>query len=299
MTDWKGKTRGGLTGYKIFVAVLKYSGLPVAYFILYFVAFYFLFASRHSFVNTYRFYRNRLGYGFLRSVICVYRNYYAFGQVLLDKTAFLAGFENKFTFTFDGENHLRSMVESGSGGLLVSAHIGNFEMAGHMLERLDTRVSIIMVDAEHEKIRNYLSAFTRKSFNVIVIREDNSHIREISRAFEEKQIVCIHGDRFIKGSKAIAAPFLGERAFFPGGPFYMAMKFNVPLSFVFAMKEQGQHYHFYATPPKSCGLPGSQQKRDLITSLILKEYICQLETMIRRYPLQWFNYYNFWSPYEQ
>lgn len=299
MTDWKGKTRGGLAGYKIFVTVLKYLGLSFAYFILYFVAFYFLFASRQSFVNTYRFYRFRLGFGSVRSVLCVYRNYYTFGQVLLDKTALLAGFENKFTFTFDGEDHLRNMVESGTGGLLVSAHVGNFEMAGNMLERLDTQVSIIMVDAEHEKIRDYLSTLTRKSFNIIAIREDNSHIREIGRAFEEKQIVCIYGDRFVKGSKIIPASFLGERAFFPGGPFYLAMKFNVPLSFVFAMKEPGKHYHFYASPPKIFSLPGSQQKRDLVITQILKEYICQLETMIGRYPLQWFNYYNFWAPYEQ
>lgn len=295
MTNWKGKTRGGLTGYKIFVTVLKYSGLSLAYFILYFVAFYFLFASSRSSINTYRFYRKRLGFGILRSFIFVFRNYYAFGQVLLDKTAVLAGFKSKFTFTFDGEDYLRKMVEEGTGGLLISAHIGNFEMAGNMLERLRTKVSIIMVDAEHEKIKDYISSLTRKNFNIIVIREDNSHIYELSRAFEEKQIVCIHGDRYVGGSKKIPAFFLGEKAFFPAGPFYLAMKFNVPVSFVFAMKESRQHYHFYATPPETYKLPGNQQRRDQMILNILKEYIYQLEKMIGKYPLQWFNYYNFWA----
>lgn len=295
MTNWKGKTRGGLTGYKIFVTVLKYSGLSLAYFILYFVAFYFLFASPRSSINTYRFYHKRLGFGILRSFIFIYRNYFAFGQVLLDKTAVLAGFKSKFTFTFDGEDYLRKMVEEGTGGLLISAHIGNFEMAGNMLERLRTKVSIIMVDAEHEKIKDYLSSVTSKNFNIIVIREDNSHIYELSRAFEEKQIVCIHGDRYVGGSKKIPAFFLGEKAFFPAGPFYLAMKFNVPVSFVFAMKESRQHYHFYATPPETYELPGNQQRRDQMISNILKEYIYQLEKMIGKYPLQWFNYYNFWA----
>ena len=41
MAAWKGKTRGGLTGYKIFIAILKNLGLPFAYLLLYFVAFYF------------------------------------------------------------------------------------------------------------------------------------------------------------------------------------------------------------------------------------------------------------------
>jgi predicted LPLAT superfamily acyltransferase len=295
VTDWKGKTRGGLTGYKIFVTVLKYSGLPLAYFILYFVALYFLFASPLSSINTYRFYRRRLGFGTLKSIIFIYRNYFSFGQVLLDKTAVLAGFKSKFTFTFDGEDYLRKMVDKGTGGLLISAHIGNFEMAGNMLERLRTKVSIIMVDAEHEKIKDYLSSVTRKNFNIIVIREDNSHIYELSRAFEEKQIVCIHGDRYVGESKTIPASFLGGKASFPAGPFYLAMKFNVPVSFVFAMKESRQHYHFYATAPETYELPGNQQKRDQMILSILKEYIYQLEKMIRKYPFQWFNYYNFWA----
>ncbi len=295
MTDWKGKTRGGLTGYKIFVTVLRYSGLSLAYFILYFVALYFLFASPSSSINTYNFYRKKLGFGIIKSLTYIYRNYFSFGQVLLDKTAVLAGFKNKFTFTFDGEDYLKKMVEAGTGGLLISAHIGNFEMAGNMLERLRTKVSIVMVDAEHEKIKDYLSSVIKKNYNIIVIKEDNSHIYELSRAFEEKQIICIHGDRYVGGSKIIKANFLGEIAQFPAGPFYLAMKFNVPVSFVFAMKESGQNYHFYATRPETYQLPGNQQKRDQLILHILKEYIYQLEKMIRKYPTQWFNYYNFWS----
>ena len=170
MASWKGKTRGGLTGYKIFVSVLKYPGLPFAYFLLRFVAFYFFVFSPASFGHIFHFYRKRLGFGFFRSILFVYRNYYLFGQVLLDKIAVMAGFRTKFSFTYEGEEYLRKMVEEETGGLLISAHIGNFEMAGHMLERLKTTVNIIMFDAEHEKIKDYLSSFTSRSFNVIVIK---------------------------------------------------------------------------------------------------------------------------------
>ena len=41
MSSWKGKTRGGLFGYKFFISILKYSGLSVAYFFLRFVVIYF------------------------------------------------------------------------------------------------------------------------------------------------------------------------------------------------------------------------------------------------------------------
>jgi predicted LPLAT superfamily acyltransferase len=295
VATWKGKTRGGLTGYKIFVTVLKYSGLPAAYFLLRFVAFHFFLFNPKSFATIFHFYRKRFGYGFFRSVNYVYRNYYWFGQVLLDKIAVMAGFKAKFNFNFEGEEYLRKMVEEKTGGLLISAHIGNFEMAGFMLERLKTTVNVIMFDAEHEKIKEYLSAVTNRNYNIIVIKEDNSHIYKINNAFNEKQIVCIHGDRFLKTSKKMASDFLGEEAYFPTGPFYMAMKFNVPVSFVFAMKEKKNSYHFFASPPQYYQQEGLQHKRDQTILAIIKGYICEMEKTIRRYPTQWFNYYNFWD----
>ncbi|MCX6335208.1 MAG: lysophospholipid acyltransferase family protein [Bacteroidia bacterium] len=295
MATWKGKTRGGLAGYKIFVTVLKYSGLPAAYFLLRFVALYFFLTNPRSFSIIFKFYRKRFSYGFFKSVGCVYSNYYCFGQVLLDKVAVTAGFKTRFNFTFEGEEYLRKMVDEKTGGLLISAHIGNFEMAGYMLERLKTKVNIIMFDAEHENIKDYLATVTNRNYNIIVIKKDNSHIYEINNAFREKQIICIHGDRFLKESKKMSAEFLGEEAFFPTGPFYMAMKYNVPVSFVFAMKENNKSYHFFASPPQYYRQEGLQIKRDQTILRIIKSYINEVENTIRKYPAQWFNYYNFWE----
>jgi len=291
---WKGKTRGGLTGYKIFIAILQYLGLPFAYFLLYFVAFYFFVFAPGSFRNIFCFYRKRMGYDFLRSIRAVYRNYYQFGQVILDKTAVMGGFDARFSFDFDGEDYLRRMVSSGTGGLLISAHIGNFEMAGHMLERLDTRVNVLMLDAEHQRIKEYLSSFTRKSFNIIPIGDDHSHIYSISDALKNHEIVCMHGDRFMPGSKTITVNFLGQDAQLPSGPFYLAMKFAVPVSFVFAMKDTKTHYHFFATPPLLYPQPRTTAGRDEMLRKIITDYIRTVEEKIHKYPFQWFNYYNFW-----
>jgi predicted LPLAT superfamily acyltransferase len=294
VASWKGQSRGNLLGYKIFVTLLKNFGLKPAYFILRFVALYFFIFSPASFRNIYQVYHHRLKFGFFKSVLFVYRNYFIFGQVLLDKTATLAGFRSKFTFDFDGEQYLREMAEGNSGCLLISAHLGNFEMAGHMLERLEARVNIIMLDAEYQRIKNYLSSITQKSFHVIAIRADNAHVFEINTALENKEILCIHGDRFLEGSKTLEIEFLGEKARFPTGPFYLAMKYGIPVSFVFAMKEGKSHYHFYATPPKHYQQQGNQARRDEMLKTIIRDYISQVEQKLRQFPDQWFNYYNFW-----
>jgi predicted LPLAT superfamily acyltransferase len=295
VSSWKGKTRGGIAGYKIFIGILKYLGLPFAYFLLRFVALYFFLFTPASFKNSFYFYHRRLGWGVFRSVISIYRNYYLFGQVILDKFVTLGGFSARFDFTFDGENHLRKMVSDRSGGLLISAHVGNFEMAGHMLERLDTKVNIIMLDAEHRRIRQYISTFTYKSFHIIPIREDNAHVYEISEALKNREIICLHGDRYMPGSKTLTFKFLGEKTSFPTGPFYLAMKYGVPVSFVFAMKEDDRHYHFFATKPKYYTWQESPAKRDGILKQIIADYVAALEEKVRQFPLQWFNYYDFWK----
>lgn len=295
MAEWKGKTRGGLTGYKIFIAVLKFPGLSFAYFLLFFVALYFFLFNPESFRHIFHFYRYRLNFGFFKSVIAVYRNYYVFGQVILDKTAAMGGFSKKFSFNFDGEEHLRAMAADGKGGLFISAHIGNFEMAGHMLERIKAKVNIIMLDAEHEKIKEYLSTFTQRSFNIIPLKDDNSHIYAISDALKQNEIVCMHGDRFLPGSKTISATLMGKTALLPAGPFYLAMKYNVPVSFVFAMKESKRHYHFYATPPMNFSMPGNLAGREEVLKRMASAYLSQVEEKIKRYPYQWFNYYDFWK----
>jgi predicted LPLAT superfamily acyltransferase len=295
VASWKGQSRGNLLGYKIFVTLLKNFGLKPAYFILRFVALYFFLFSPASFRNIYQVYRHRLNFGLLRSIVFVYRNYFVFGQVLLDKTATLAGFRSKFTFDFDGEQYLREMAAGNTGCLLISAHLGNFEMAGHMLERLETRVNVIMLDAEYQRIRNYLSTITQKSFHVIAIREDNAHVFEINTALENKEILCIHGDRFLEGNKTVEVEFLGENARFPTGPFYLAMKYGIPVSFVFAMKERKSHYHFYATPPKYYHQQGNIARREEMLRTIIQDYKNQVEQKLTQYPEQWFNYYNFWA----
>ncbi len=296
MSSWKGKTRGGLFGYKFFISILKYSGIAVAYFFLRFVVIYFFLFSPKSFRFSLFYFNKVLHYNFFNSFIKIYKSYFVFGQVLLDKIAILAGFKTNFTFDFDGENHLRKMVTGNTGGLLISAHVGNFEIAGFLLKRLNTKINIVMYDAEHTRIKDYLSnILNNQNVNIIVIRNDFTHIFEINKALNNKELVCIHGDRFVQGSKTLSCDFLGKKALFPTGPFYLSVKFDVPVSFVFAMKDTKSHYHFYATPSKRYEYPQNSEKRNAVLNEIIKQYTSELEKIIYKYPEQWFNYYDFWG----
>lgn len=293
MPSWKGQTRGGVLGYKIFVWTLKHLGISFAYFLLYFVVTYFIFASGKAFGSLYRYFRHIQGYNRIRSLFSIYRNYYIFGQVLLDKTAMLAGFQSKFTFDFEGEEYLRQMV---NGGLLISGHVGNWEIAGQLLNRLEKNINILLLDAEHQQIKKYLSGvLTTRNVNFIVIKEDYSHLTDIKKAFENGEIIAMHGDRFIEGNKIMIFDFLGKPAPFPVGPVNIAARFGIPVSYVFAIKESRKHYHFYATPLRTVPFSNNLKKRDEFLREALGAFVLAFETIVKKYPLHWFNYYDFWK----
>lgn len=287
MPAWEGKSRGTPLGYSIFVGVLKRFGVIPAYTLLRLVVvYYFLFSWRSS--RYILRYFHRLGYSRTKALSCLYRNYYLLGQTLIDRIVVMTGIPNRFSFDFDGEENLLEMADLKKGGLLLSAHIGNWEIAGHLLKRLPTRIHIVMFDGEHQRIKEYLESVTgERQAHIIVIRDDFSHIYEISEAFKNNELVCIHADRFLEGNKTMTATLLGEKAPFPAGPFQLAASFQVPVSFVFALKETNLHYHFFASKIKTCAKTEMQE--------LLEAFAIDLESKIKRYPDQWYNYYNFWE----
>jgi len=292
MSLWQGKSKGTPLGYRIFVWVLKNFGVLPAYFLLRFVVLYFFLFSFKSSKQIFKLYRRRLGYGTRSSLGKLYRNYYLLGQSIIDKVVVMSGIKNKFSFDFDGEENLRKIAALEKGGMLLSAHIGNWDVAGDLLKRLETPINIVLYDGEHEQIKQYLEGVTgKRNVNIIVIKNDLSHIYAISEAFNKNELVCMHADRFMEGNKTLTCDFLGEKARFPLGPFLLAATFKVPVSFVFAVKETKLHYHFFASGIKEYNSP----VKDLVIQEMLGDFAKEMEKKLKQYPEQWFNYYNFWQ----
>jgi predicted LPLAT superfamily acyltransferase len=261
--------------------------------LLRFVAFYFFLFSWTSSGHSYRYFRQRQHYGVIRSLIKVYQNYYVFALTILDKVIVMGGIENKFTYEFEGEENLRAIVKGRRGGILLSAHVGNWEAAGHLLNRLDTRINAVMYDAEHQGIKAYMDRVTGgRKLNVIVIKDDMSHVYAIGEALRNNELICLHADRYVEYKKTVLMEFLGGRARLPEGPFALSAAFIAPVSIVFAFKETSMHYHFYGSP--LIQRAGMESKESFVIRL-MDTFIQQLEQKLELYPEQWFNYYNFWE----
>jgi len=292
MSLWQGKSKGNKSGYQVFVWILKNFGVFPAYLLLRFVALYFFLFSYKASRQVYHLYRHRLGLGRISSLAKIYRNYYCLGQSIIDKVVVMSGIKNKFTYHFDGEENLREIVALQKGGILLSAHIGNWDIAGHLLKRLEAKINIVIFDGEQEQIKEYLASVTgKKTINIIFIKNDLSHIYEISEAFKNNELVCMHADRFLEGNKTVSTAFLGAAARFPMGPFILAATFKVPVSYVFAIKESSLHYHFFASKI----IDHNHLPKTAMVQQMVQEFAGEMEIKTKQYPEQWFNYYNFWN----
>jgi predicted LPLAT superfamily acyltransferase len=288
-TEWDGKSRGSVFGFKVFVFFIKHFGVKSAYTLMHLPVPYFcLFSGKN--VQGLRFYfRRRLCYSWFKSAISIYKTYYTFGQTLIDKIAISGKLSKNYTFTYNGEQHIKQALAENNGGLLISAHMGNFELAQYFFKnRIDqTKVSIVITDQDHQAIKDYLSQYLNKDeTQFIIVKNDFSHIFEINSALANNRLVCISGDRYLEGVKCIEGNLLGKKAKFPVGPFHLGSKLQVPVLFVYVFREPKKQYQLYA-------------ERVEITSknpeYLLRSYTQSLEKMIAKYPLQWFNFYNFWD----
>lgn len=297
MAKWEGKSKGSVLGHKIFVFILNHLGLTPAYVLLRFVALYYFLFARQSNKHMFFFYHDVLKYTRSKARRSIYKNYYAFGQTILDKVAVLSGVKTNFTRNHEGGEVLDKIAATGKGGILISGHIGNWEIAGQLLNRLNTTFNILMYENEKESLKNYMDQVqVKKNINIIAIKEGElGHMIELYNAFSKNELVVMHGDRFRDHAKTITTSFLGKPAEFPAGPFIMAAKFGVPVTFVFAVKETNSHYHLFASEPIHLKRARTEEQTTTAVNELLKNYIIEFEKIVKRYPEQWFNYYSFWK----
>lgn len=289
MAEWKGKSRGTTFGYRFFVGIIKNFGVYPAYIFLYLVVLYYFFFSPETSGHIYRYFNKRIGYSKVKSFFKIYTSYYRLGQMLIDKTTIMAGMGSKFTSQSFGAENMRAIVADKKGGILLGAHLGNWEIAGHYLMGYGDTINILVYDREHEQIKNYMDQVTGgRKFKLIPIKDDLSHIYAIGEALERNEIIATTADRFLEDGKTRTVKFLGEEARFPMGIFQIIKTFRANYSFVYGVKKGSTHYNFYCRPHRTVTSATT-------IDMIMEDYVRDLEGMVLANPDQWFNYYDFWK----
>jgi predicted LPLAT superfamily acyltransferase len=291
---WSGQTRGGYFGNWWFVQLIRWCGLRAAYAWLVPVAGWFTLAAPHSFRCSVEFLRRVLGpQPFWRWPVLVYRHFFSFGVTLVDRTAVIMG-RGGIRFTVEGEALLREFLNRGQGIVLLGAHVGGWELAGHVLGRLGKPVNIVVLDREEPRIRALFDhALQARQFRILTADDHPLRSVPILAALRRGEIVALHGDRAV-GGLALPVPFLGGTARFPVGGFTLAAVAGVPVFQVFGVRERIGHYRFFAFPAQLVEKSRLRQGPEAFAEHA-RIYADRLASVVRQYPFQWYNLYPFWE----
>jgi predicted LPLAT superfamily acyltransferase len=288
-----GQLRGGRWGIWFFITALRVLGLHLTYALAVPVAVYFSFVSPD--VGATMDYHRRIfgAVPWWKRRWLVFRHFLSFGRAIIDRTAVLAGKTSHFTFTFDGEKNLRAAVAEGHGVLLLTAHFGNWEAAGHLLNRLNVPVNITGFDNETTQIRDLLNQASQAKFRLIPLTGSPTDAIPLVAAMRRGEVVAMLGDRTYHSPSA-QIPFLGSPASFPIGAYVLAAIAGAPLMHAFSLRERGGHYRFFGFAPQHPQMPAHDQRNAYLRTCA-SHFARNLESVLRRDPLQWYNFYPFWD----
>jgi phosphatidylinositol dimannoside acyltransferase len=186
----------------------------------------------------------------------------------------------------EGDECLHAALADGRGLVLVTAHLGNWELGGRLLASRLRRPTHVIVAAEADP---GVERFLRGGAMPVrfVRRNDPRAMVPLVGALRRGDVVALQGDRALGTRGDVAIDFFGAPAAFPLGPFVLARAAGVPLVPAFCLLGRDRRYTVVMTEPIRVA-PGEE-------TAALARWARVLETAVRRTPEQWFNFFDVWS----
>jgi predicted LPLAT superfamily acyltransferase len=227
----------------------------------------------------------------------VLRHFGAFAETILDKMLLWGGLFDFSRVSVHGAEPLLQMSREGRGALLVCAHLGNLDLCRALSLRTPGLKVTVLVHTRHAQSFNDMLAKLdpRSQLNLMQVTEMTPAMAmQLSERVGRGEFVVIAGDRVpVSDSPRVAlAPFLGQSAAFPVGPYVMASVLGCPLYAMFAARHGDAYELHFEALRDTVSLP--RRGREKALAELAADYAARLEHHARRTPLEWFNFYDFW-----
>ncbi len=238
----------------------------------------------------YRFQRLRMAQGRCRALWLTYLNHCMLSQVVIDRFAMYAG--RRFNLEMHGYEHFRRLAALPGGFVQLSAHVGNYELAGYSLISDQKDMYALVFGGEKQAVMEGRgSQFKRQNIHMIAIQPDMSHLFLLNKALAEGQIVSMPADRTFGSGKTVSVKLLGQSLNLPQGPFRVAVMRGCPVLAVNVMKSSTTTYQVWVQPlDYDTGASRGEQLQQLADA-----FAVNLEQTVRRYSTQWYNYFDLWK----
>ena len=188
----------------------------------------------------------------------------------------------------DSWDVVEGALAKGKGLILVTGHLGNWELAGAYLAARGVPLDAIARRMSNPLFDRYLTE-TRSRIGMVVVH-DAEAVRRTPRSLRENRAVAFLADQGVLGLASTFVPFFGRPAKTPRGPAVFALRLQVPIVFGAAVRQPSGKYRLAFEPV----LVEDTGDRDRDVDAIVARYTATLERWVRRYPEQYFWHHRRW-----
>lgn len=228
-----------------------------------------------------------------------YRHILSFTTNTYDRLVAWGGGFRSFHFDHRGSEHLFHYAGNGRGGIILGAHLGSFDMPRILAAQYGVPLNILMFTERAEMITSFFERIDPASM-MRVLRLDPSSAQTglaIKARVERGEYVAILADRIPPGSREQIeiVDFLGRPARFALSPFLLACTLGCPLLTSMCVRTGDGRYEAVVEVLSDGERVPRRDRRERARAL-LERYVATLEEYCRRWPYQWFNFYDYWEP---
>jgi predicted LPLAT superfamily acyltransferase len=292
------KLQGSTRGYRAVAALYRLLGYGFVALLARFIVFYYFLFHPKVVASSMRF-QGAVSpeAGPLRRLRLAWRQFRSFSTVFIDRLVLERGGHGLLELSHEGLEILAEAAAAGRPAILWMSHLGNWEVAVHCLRRCEVPVTLALGRHAGERVSRFQKeALARAGIRVVYVEEggDLSAV-ELVQALREGGIVAVSGDRlFHESQRAVEVEFLGRTCRVPRGPYVLAGLTGAPLVQIFGLRTGRLRYRFVALPPRPVVFPDRRSREDRIRESAAACFSA-LETMVRRHPDQWYNFFDYWK----
>jgi len=297
---------GAYVSLKIMMVIYRFAGKPILEFILFFVVgFYFIFnfrarkASRFYLQQIHCFIGSKSPWKNSPNLWHSFQHFMSFGQATIDKLVVWLGEYKKEDLIFSGYSKYISLKKQKKGIMIITSHIGNVDICRGIAGGVEgIPLTVLMYNAHAPNFQKITEEVTPTGTTIEII-EVNKLTPDIAIKLQYKiligETIIIAGDRMPVNnlSRHETLPFLGQDAAFAQGPFILASLLDCPVLLLFSMKHNNSYHVFFEFFSNS--LKTAKKDRQVILKKHIKRYVKRLEHYACAYPLQWYNFYDYWN----
>ncbi len=219
-----------------------------------------------------------------------------FGRYLVDFFLMYKTVDRVFVrerVTINGMEHLDTALARGRGGIILTAHIGNWEMGAAVLSQLRHRVTAIALPHKNPKV-NILFNRQREAHGVTVVPTSVA-VRRCMGTLRKGGLVALLGDRDF-GSFGMPMDFLGRKTLIPQGAAFFASRMGAPIIPCFLTPDGHGHYSMDILAPVYPSESAGSGEEALLS--LMQAYVKVIEAKIKEDPTQWLMFREFGIEFE-